>query len=93
MLQYLIVAVIVAACALYAAAKYLPLAWRERIVHKLSRGTGQGWLVKWFGTDASCGSGCDTCGSCETDAAPLPDPRLRGDDEKGRKIIKLHVQR
>ena len=87
LLQYLIVAVVVLVCALYAAAKYLPLAWRERIVHKLSRGTGRGWFVKWFGTDASCGSGCDTCGSCETDA-PLPER-----DEKGRKIIKLHVQR
>jgi hypothetical protein len=87
MLQHLIVAVIVAAAALYGAAKFLPLAWRQRIVHTLSRGTGQGRWVRWFGLDASCGSGCDTCGSCEPEA-PLPER-----DGKGRKIIKLHVQR
>jgi hypothetical protein len=89
MVQYLVVSLIVFVCALYAAAKYLPLAWRERIVHRLSRGTGQGWLVKWFGTDASCGSGCDTCGSCETG----PEAVLPERDTKGRKVIKLHVQR
>jgi hypothetical protein len=56
-------------------------------VHKLSRGTGKGWFVKWFGTDASCGSGCGSCGSCET-PAPLPEK-----DAQGRKIIELHVKR
>jgi hypothetical protein len=81
-----IVAVIVALAALYAAVKYLPKTWRERIVHKLSRGTGQGRFVKWLGTDASCGSGCDSCGTCETE--PLPEK-----DAKGRKIIPVHVQR
>jgi hypothetical protein len=86
-IQTLIVAVAVACAALYAAGKYVPLRWRERIVHKLSGGTGKGWYVKWFGTDASCGSGCDTCGSCET-PAPLPEV-----DDKGRKIIELHVKR
>jgi hypothetical protein len=88
LLQYLIVGIIVLVASLYAAGKYLPLTWRQRIVHKLSGGTGRGWFVKWFGTDASCGSGCDTCGSCETDAAPLPER-----DDKGRKVIKLHVER
>jgi hypothetical protein len=86
-IQYLIVAAIVAFAAFVAAGKYLPLRWRERIVHKLSRGTGKGWFVKWFGTDASCGSGCGSCGSCET-PAPLPEV-----DAKGRKIIELHVKR
>ena len=87
MVQYLVVGVIVLLAALYAAGKYLPRAWRERIVHRLSGGTGRGWFVKWFGTDTSCGSGCDTCGSCETEA-PMPER-----DDQGRKIIKLHVER
>lgn len=86
MVQYLIVAVIVALAALYAAVKYLPKTWRQRIVHKLSGGTGQGRFVKWLGTDASCGSGCDSCGTCETEAVP-------DKDAKGRKIIPVHVQR
>jgi hypothetical protein len=86
-IQYLVVALIVSVAALYAAGKYLPLRWRERIVHTLSGGTGKGWYVKWFGTDASCGSGCGSCGSCET-PAPLPEV-----DEQGRKIIQLHVKR
>lgn len=88
MVQQLAVGVIVLCALLYAARKYLPLTWRQRIVHKLSRGTGQGRWVAWFGVDASCGSGCDTCGSCETEAAPLPET-----DGKGRKVIKLHVER
>ena len=86
MIQYLIVGLIVACAALYAAAKYLPKSWRERLVHKLSGGTGRGRIVKWLGTDSSCGSGCDSCGTCET--APLPDT-----DAQGRKVIQVHVQR
>ena len=86
MIQYLIVGLIVAAAALYAAVKYLPKAWRERLVHRLSDGTGTGRIVQWLGTDSSCGSGCDTCGTCET--TPLPEQ-----DAKGRKVIQVHVQR
>ena len=86
MIQYLIVAVIVAFAALYAAVKYLPKAWREKLVYKLSGGTGRGRIVQWLGTDSSCGSGCDTCGTCET--TPLPEQ-----DAKGRKVIQVHVQR
>jgi hypothetical protein len=86
MIQTLIVGLIVAAAALYAAVKYLPRAWRERLVYRLSGGTGKGRIVQWLGTDSSCGSGCDTCGTCET--TPLPEQ-----DEKGRKVIQVHVQR
>jgi hypothetical protein len=86
MIQTLIVGLIVAAAALYAAVKYLPRAWRERLVYRLSGGTGKGRIVQWLGTDSSCGSGCDTCGTCET--PPLPEQ-----DEKGRKVIQVHVQR
>jgi len=85
MLQYLAVGIIVALAALYAASKYLPAAWRRRIVHALSRG-GAGAdskLVKWFDTGSSCGSGCDTCKACE-EPAPVED---------GKRVIKLHVRR
>jgi hypothetical protein len=85
MIQTLIVGLIVAAAALYAAARYLPRTWRERLVHKLSGGTGKGRIVQWLGTDSSCGSGCDTCGTCET--TPLPEQ-----DAKGRKVIQVHVR-
>jgi hypothetical protein len=86
MLQYLIVGVIVIAATLYAAAKYLPKSWRQRIVHKLSGGTGKGRLVEWLDTGSSCGSGCDSCGTCET-PAPLPET-----DAKGRKVIQVHLR-
>ena len=85
MIQYLIVGFIVAAAALYAAVKYLPRTWRERLVYKLSGGTGKGRIVKWLGTDSSCGSGCDTCGTCAT--TPLPEK-----DAQDRKIIPVHVR-
>jgi len=86
MVQYLIVAIIVAAAACWAAAKYLPMTWRQRLVHRLSRGTGKGRLAEWVGGAGSgCGSGCDTCGTCETEPP--------AQTEQGRKVIKLHVQR
>jgi hypothetical protein len=85
MVQYLVVAVIVALAALYAASKYLPAAWRRRIVHALSRGGagGDSKLVRWFDTGSSCASGCDSCKACEEPAPP----------EGGKRIIKLHVRR
>ena len=48
MIENLIVALIVGACAWYAARKYLPATWIGRK------------------KAAGCGSGCDTCGSCES---------------------------
>ena len=87
MVQYLVVAVIVLLAALYAGGKYLPVAWRRKLVHTLrDRGQGNDRLAKWLDKDGSCGSGCDTCGSCETEALPET-------DAKGRKIIQLHVKR
>jgi hypothetical protein len=85
--QYVVVGVIVLLAALYAAAKYLPKAWRQRLVYQLSARTGKGKIVAWLDTDSSCGSGCDTCGSC------APAPALPEKDEKGRKVIQLHVKR
>ncbi|MFK3740499.1 DUF6587 family protein [Massilia sp. TN1-12] len=86
--QYLIVAFVVLLAALYAGAKYLPKAWRQRLVYTLSNGTGKGRLVAWLDTGSSCGGGCDS-GGCNTCApAALPER-----DAQGRKVIKLHVQR
>jgi hypothetical protein len=85
--QYLVVALIVLLAALYAGGKYLPVAWRRKVVFGLrARGRGDGGLAKWLDKDGSCGSGCDTCGSCATE--PLP-----AKDAQGRKVIQLHVKR
>ena len=84
--QYLVVGLIVLVAALYAASKYLPLSVRRKIVYKFSDGSGQGWLARWLDKEAGCGSGCDTCGSC----APEP---MAEQDEKGRKIIQVHVRK
>jgi hypothetical protein len=86
MVQHVIVAIIVALAALYAGRKYLPAAWRRRAVWLLSRRGGkQSALVRWLDTDASCGSGCDTCKACETTPAEPPEGKHR--------VIKLHVDR
>jgi len=85
--QYLVVALVVVLALLYAGAKYLPKTWRERLVYKLTRGSGKGRLADWLGGAGSgCGSGCDSCGTCEP-AKPMPQR-----DAQGRKVIKLHVQ-
>jgi len=87
MVQYLVVAIIVLLAALYAGGRYLPVAWRRKLVYKLrDRGQGNGRVAKWLDKDGSCGSGCDTCGSCETEP-------LSATDAKGRKAIQLHVKR
>jgi hypothetical protein len=66
------------------ARKYLPSTWREKLVYLLARrGASQSKMAQWLNTESSCGSGCDTCGTCETE--PLPEK-----DAKGRKIIKIH---
>ncbi|SFV06702.1 DUF6587 family protein [Pseudoduganella namucuonensis] len=89
MWQQIIVGVIVAAALLHACTKYLPAAWRRRVVHALSRrGFDQDKLAKLFKTQSSCGDGCGSCGSCDTPAPPSP-PDIPG----ARRVIKLHVQR
>ncbi|MGZ5201993.1 DUF6587 family protein [Ramlibacter sp.] len=85
-IQYLIVGIIVLLAALAAARKYLPAAWRQRLVYRLSRGkAGPSRVVRWLDTDASCGSGCDTCKACEDTPATAPDSKHR--------VIKLRVER
>jgi len=84
MWQEMIVGVIVALAVLHACTKYLPAAWRQRIVFFLTkRGLDQDRLAKIFKTQSSCGDGCGSCGSCESDAPPPP-------PEDGRKVIKIH---
>ena len=90
-MQNLVVALIVAIALVYAAASYLPRAWRERIVYFLSqRGLSQTRLAKFFKTEASCASGCGSCGSGEGGCAA---PALNLDDDapaNGRRVIKIH---
>lgn len=86
MIQYLVVALIVVLAALYVGRKYLPAAWRRRVVHFFTkRGAEQSRLVRWLDTDASCGSGCNTCKACEPD-----EPKQQAGKQR---VIKLHVKR
>jgi hypothetical protein len=85
--QYLVVALIVLLAAIHAGGKYLPVGWRRKVVFRLrEQGRGNGRVARWLDKDGSCGSGCDTCGSCETETLPETDAR-------GRKVIQLHVKR
>lgn len=93
MWQQIIVGLIVAAALLHASTKYLPAAWRRRIVYTLAqRGMNEDKLAKFFKVQDSCGSGCGSCGSCGTSggtdaSAPPPSPPTT------HRVIKLHVQR
>ena len=91
MWQEIIVALIVAAALLHFSTKYLPLAWRKRIVYTLGkRGLDEIKLAKFFKTQGKggCGDddGCSSCGSCDTTPAKSNSPTTR-------RVIKLHVQR
>jgi len=90
-MQTLVVTLIVAVALVYAAASYLPRAWREYIVFFLAqRGLSQARLAAFFKTEASCGSGCGSCGSGNGGCAA---PVLNLDDDEptdGRRIIKIH---
>jgi len=91
MLQELIVALIVFAALVQACRKFLPAALRQRMVHALSKkGFDQDKLAKLFKVQADCGSGCGSCGSCDTTPAPIDTP---GDGGAKRRVIMLNVQR
>ena len=94
--QQIIVAIIVAAAVLHFCTKYLPAAWRRRIVHLLvKRGCDEGRTARLFKTTPSCGDGCGSCGSCEVTpsrtaaAAPAADAA----STPLKRVIKLHPQR
>ncbi|MDQ1922699.1 hypothetical protein [Massilia pseudoviolaceinigra] len=76
MLENLIVAVIVAAAAWYAASKYLPATLRARLFGKKKASAG-------------CGSGCSSCGSCED--APAT-PRIDASGPPSQRVIQLHLK-
>ena len=83
MWQEAVVALVVVCAALYVGAKYLPAAWRIRIVNRLSRGGSDSMLVRWLDTGGSCGGGCKSCNTCETEE-PAPPAGNK------HRVIKLH---
>jgi hypothetical protein len=90
-MQELIVALIVLVAAVYAASTYLPRTWREKIVFVLSaKGLPQARLASMFNTEASCGSGCGSCGSDSSCAAPAMNLDEIDAPASGRRIIKIH---
>jgi len=102
MWQEITVGVIVAACAVHAGARYLPLAWRRQIVYALTRrGYNQARLARLFKTESSCGSGCGNCGAassssqasaCGTSSSSTG-ASAPTDTSTTRRVIRLHVQR
>lgn len=66
-MQELAVALIVVAASAYLSIKYMPKSLRRSLSARL---TSHPRLARWFGNQASCGSGCDTCGSCDTGPQP-----------------------
>ncbi len=104
MWQEIIVGLVIAAAALHFSTRYLPAAWRRRIVHFLSqRGVKQERAAKFFRTSASCGSGCGSCGSCDSDSgagssgtgggSAGPTPPSSSSGGPARRVITLHLQR
>jgi hypothetical protein len=96
MWQEMIVALIVAAALLHFSTKYLPVAWRRRIVYTLGkRGFNETRLARFFKTQGGggCGDdgdgGCSSCGSCDT--TPTKTNTTSGAAQQ--RVIKLHVQR
>jgi hypothetical protein len=91
MLQELIVALIVFAASVQACRKFLPAALRQRMVYALSKkGFDQDKLAKLFKTEANCGNGCGSCGSCDTTPAPID---IANDGGAKRRVIMMNVQR
>lgn len=99
LVQQAIVGVIVAAALLHFCSKYLPAAWRQRIVYWLTRrGFDQAKMARLFKTSSGCGDGgCSSCGSCATPAASgaLDDGAAAStsSSSSARRVIPLHVRR
>lgn len=79
-----VVALVVVFAAVYVGAKYLPAAWRIRIVNRLSRGGADSALVRWLDTADSCGGGCKSCNTCETPEEPTAPAGTN------HRVIKIH---
>lgn len=62
-MQELAVALIVVAASAYLFIKYMPKGLRRSLSARLA---SYPRIARWFGSQASCGSGCDTCGTCDT---------------------------
>lgn len=90
MWQTLIVTLIVAAALLHFCTKYLPAGARRAIVRGLVRcGLNEAKMSVLFKVAPGCGSGCGSCGSCDTPAPPSAD-----DSGAGKKrVIMMQVQR
>jgi hypothetical protein len=81
MTQHIIVALIVAAAALYAVWRWMPAGWRRGAAHRLASGTQRAGLVDAaraqqlaasLAKTSGCGS-CDSCGACgKADTAAKP---------------------
>jgi hypothetical protein len=96
MWQELIVGLIVAGALVHFSTKYLPVAWRRRIVYTLGkRGFNEARLARFFKTNGGggCGDGggCSNCGPSSTSTASACDTKPSGSTHK--RVIKLHVQR
>lgn len=66
LVQWSIIAVLVAASALYTLGRLFPR-WRNEIGAYLQRDRFPRWVGRvgrGIGGSAGCGSGCNTCGSC-----------------------------
>lgn len=91
MWQELVVALVVVLAFVYVGAKYLPAAWRLRVVNCLSRGGAESKLVRWLhmgaGSGGSCGGGCKTCDTCATPAGPA------APDGGKHRVIRVHEKR
>lgn len=89
-MQEVIVALIVVVAVLQVCRKYLPASLRQRMVYALAKkGFDQEKLAKLFKTQSDCGSGCGSCGSCDTPARPV----VPKDGGPAQRVITLHVQR
>lgn len=79
-MQELAVALIVVVAFAYIAMKYMPMSLRRRLSVRLAQHPR---VARWFGEQAGCGSGCDTCGTCET--TPDPEPSA-----SHTRVIRIH---
>jgi hypothetical protein len=82
MWQTIIVALIVAA-ALHFSTKYLPAGVRRAIVRGLVRcGLDEAKLSAFFKVAPGCGSGCGSCGSCDSPPPPSATPPADGSSKR-----------